>query len=443
MTETTARTSRDSQDVQSAEEPLSRVVVVYGAASFNPMVLAEAASLAASRLIWVIDGSDDVMAPLVRLLRRLGDVVDAAGLDANAIADALIPLAPSGITTFTEDYMPLTAALARHLSLVYHSELTAERLADKYEQRLALSSSGVPGPAMWAVPAGSSELPAFVAELSYPVVVKPRRGTSSLAVARADDAEELSELLVRFAAIDGGLIVEEYLTGRDYGGSFADDVAVELMLQKGCAFRLATTGKFPHAPPFRGRGCFLPSHMDPQTEGEIFDAAEAAVLALGIEDGFVNVDVKMTPAGPRVVEVNGRLGGNVQLLVELAGGPAILPWVFRLALGEDMTREPAFIRMVDRIWPRVGYFAWVQSPMSATRLSGVGGIDAVAALPHVSNVVRNKQAGDSLDWASGGRFNVCEVFGSVEDFGDLAAARRQIDDLIQLQFDEASVSEAT
>jgi hypothetical protein len=443
MTETTAGTSNTSHDEQPAEEPPSRVAVVYGAASFNPMVLAEAAGLAPCRLIWVIDGSDDVMAPLVRLLRRLGDVVDSAGLDANGIAEALTPLAPGGITTFTEDYMPLTAALARRLSLNYHSELTAERLADKYEQRLALSSAGVPGPAVWAVPDRSGEMPAFVTELSFPVVVKPRRGTSSLAVARATDAQELEELLVRFAHIEGGLLVEEYLSGPDGGGSFADDVAVELMLQGGRAFRLATTGKFPHAPPFRGRGCFLPSHMDPPAEVEVFEAAEAAVLALGIEDGFVNVDVKLTPAGPRVVEVNGRLGGNVQVLMELAGGPAILPWVFRLALGGDLTREPAFTRMLDGTWPRVGYFAWVQSPMSATRLSGVQGIDAVAALPHVSNVVRNKQAGDSLDWASGGRFNVCEVFGSVEEFEDLAAARREIDDLIQLQFDEVPVPEST
>jgi hypothetical protein len=155
----------------------------------------------------------------------------------------------------------------------------------------------------------------------------------------------------------------------------------------------------------------------------VFEAAEKAVLALRIKDGFVNVDVKRTPEGPRVVEVKGRLGGNAQVLIELAGGPAILPWAFRLALGCDMTAEPGFTSILDGTWQRVGYFAWVQSPMSATRLSGVKGIDDVAALPHVSSVVRNKHQGDGLDWASGGRFNACEVFGSVEDLEDLIAVR--------------------
>ena len=422
---------------ESIEEPLPRVVIVYGAASFNPMVLAEAARQVPCRLIWVIDGGDEVMAPLARLLRRLGDVVDSAGLDARGIAAALVTLAPGGITTFSEECMPLTAALARELSLVYHSEATAERLADKYEQRLALRSAGVPGPVVWKVPANSGGVPVLDGQPNFPVVVKPRRGTSSAATARADDAQELSDLLARFGELEGGLLVEEYLPGRDGASPFADDLAVELMLQGGQVFRLATTGKFKHAPPFRGRGCFLPSHVDPSTEADVFAAAEAAVLALGITDGLVNVDVKVTPEGPRVVEVNGRLGGNVQLLMELAGGPAILPWVCRLALGNDMSTEPALKDVLGRRLPRVGYFAWVQSPMSATRLSGVEGIDDVAALPHVSSVVRNRRLGDSVDWATGGRFNVCEVFGSVEGYDDLAEARREIDDLIELEFDEA------
>ena len=76
--------------------------------------------------------------------------------------------------------------------------------------------------------------------------------------------------------------------------------------------------------------------------------------ALGFTDGFANVDMKLTPDGPRVVEVNGRLGGNVHVLMELAGGPSILPLAFRVALGQDMATEPAVARVVDGGWPRIG-----------------------------------------------------------------------------------------
>jgi hypothetical protein len=425
---------------------LPRVAVAYDAASFSPMVLAEAAA-GTCRLVWVVDGSDAVMAPLVRLLRRIGDVVDTAGIGARSIATALGVHEPAGILTFSEAQMPLTAALAKRLSLTYHSVPTADRLADKYLQRRALRQAGLPGPAVWEPPSpdlGSEEYARAVAALAdnvtFPVVVKPRRGASSIATARADDRRQLAHLLGRFGAREGGLLVEEYLADRDNGGPFADDMAVELLLQGGRVWRLATTGKFKHAPPFRGRGCFLPSHLDPWTEAELFGAAEAAVRALGVTDGFANVDIKLTPEGPRIVEVNGRLGGNVQVMMELAGGPPIMPLVFGLALGHDMDAEPALARLArlaEGRWPRVGYFAWIQTPMSATRLSGVEGLDDVAALPHVSNVVRNQRQGDPLDWAMGGRSNVCEVFGSVENVADLVAARDQIDDAITLEFDEA------
>ena len=87
-------------------------------------------------------------------------------------------------------------------------------------------------------------------------------------------------------------------------------------------------------------------------------------------------------------------------------------------------------------WSRIGYFAWIQTPMSATRLSGIEGLDDVAALPHVASVAPNRRQGDALDWAMGGRSNVCQVLGSVEVIGDLAAARDEIDDTITLEFEE-------
>ncbi len=422
---------------------LPRVIVVYDAVSITPMVLAEAAS-GICRIIWVVDGDDPVLGPLVRLLRRLGDVVDRAGLDVDAVAAAVAPHRPGGILTFAEAQMPFTAALAARLSLTYHSVQTAERLADKYLQRRALHDAGLPGPDVWAAPmpgAGAEEdaraVQGLASEVAYPVVVKPRRGTSSAATARADDAPQLSELLTRFGSQEGGLLVEEYLADRVDNGPFADDIAVELLAQGGRVWHLATTGKFRYAPPFRGRGCFLPSHVDATTEATLFALAEAALRAVGIADGFANVDLKLTPEGPRVIEVNGRLGGNVHVLMELAGGPQILPLLFRLALGQDMAADPAVGQIAAGAWPRIGYFAWIQAPMAATRLGDIAGLDDVAALPHVASVARNQRQGDALDWARGGRFNMSEVFGSVAAVGDVAVARDEIDDLITLEFEEA------
>ena len=423
---------------------LPRVVVVYDAVSITPMVLAEAAS-GICRIVWVVDGEDPVLAPLIRLLRRMGDVVDRTGLDADGVAAAVAPHRPTGILTFAEVQMPFTAAVAERLALTYHSVATARLLADKYLQRRALHDAGLPGPAFWDAPipetGGEGDgraLQELADRVTYPAIVKPRRGTSSAATARADDPRQLVDLVARFGAQEGGLVVEEYLRDRSDSGPFADDIAVELLAQDGRVWHLATTGKFRHAPPFRGRGCFLPSHVDPATEEASFALAEAALHAVGIRDGFANVDLKLTPEGPRLVEVNGRLGGNVHALMELAGGPQILPLLFRVALGHDMAADPAVAQVASGLWPRVGYFAWIQTPMSATRLSGLAGLDDVAALPHVVSVARNQREGDAVDWARGGRFNVSEVFGSVDAIDSLAAARDEIDDTITLEFEEVS-----
>ena len=238
------------RSAQRERDALPRVVVVYDVMSITPMVLAEAAS-GLCRIVWVVDGGDPVMGPMVRLLRRLGEVVDRAGLDTDAVASAVASHQPSGILTFAEAQMPFTAAMAERLSLTYHSVLTADRLADKFLQRQALHDAGLPGPAVWEAPtpgAGEQEDARAIEELAgqvtYPVVVKPRRGTSSVATARADDERQLSELLTRFGAQEGGLLVEEYLADRVSGGTFADDIAVELLAQGGRVWHLATTGKF-------------------------------------------------------------------------------------------------------------------------------------------------------------------------------------------------------
>ena len=54
----------------------------------------------------------------------------------------------------------------------------------------------------------------------------------------------------------------------------------------------------------------------------------------------------------------------------------------------------------------------------------------------MTSVVRNQRQGDALDWAVGGRSNVCAVFGSVEDVADLTAARDEIDATVTLAFEE-------
>jgi biotin carboxylase len=52
-----------------------------------------------------------------------------------------------------------------------------------------------------------------------------------------------------------------------------------------------------------------PSGLDDAAEAELVAHAAACVRALGFRRGAFNVEVKRTSQGPRMIEVNGRLGG--------------------------------------------------------------------------------------------------------------------------------------
>lgn len=112
------------------------------------------------------------------------------------------------------------------------------------------------------------------------------------------------------------LIVEEYLPGRD-DQPLGDYVAVECAVDGGVV-ALAVTGKLRLLPPFRETGQFWPARLPADEREEIIDLAVAALEALDVRTGLAHVEIKLTPAGPRVIEVNGRLGG---LQVDLAQRP--------------------------------------------------------------------------------------------------------------------------
>ena len=325
--------------------------------------------------------------------------------------------------------MPFTAAIAERLSLTYHSVLTADRLADKFLQRQALQDAGLPGPAAWEAPTSGASgredaraIEQLAGRVTYPVVVKPRRGTSSVATARADDERQLSDLLTRFGAQEGGLVVEEYLADRVSEGLCRRHRGRAVGTGRaGLAFGHHGQVQSPRALP--RPGMFPAKTVERDDRGGVVRRRRGRLRGFGITDGFANVDLKLTPEGPHVVEVNGRLGGNVHVLMELAGGPQICPCSSGWASVRTWRPSRRWRKFPAGNWPRTAYFAWIQTPMSATRLSAIEGLDDVAALPHVVSVTRNQRQGDELNWARGGRFNVSEVFGSVEDIGDLGTAR--------------------
>ena len=64
--------------------------------------------------------------------------------------------------------------------------------------------------------------------------------------------------------------------------------------------------------------------------------ASAAIEALDVHSGCLHTEIKLTPEGPRVIEVNGRIGGGVPEMLYRAAGVKIVELTLQLALGESI-----------------------------------------------------------------------------------------------------------
>jgi hypothetical protein len=411
-----------------------KLVVAYHSSSNPPFEIAEAARNLFD-LTWVFDFTDPLLSPLLPLIRRLGTVVDTAGLSHAEVAARVALDHPDGVIAFSSEPIPLAAAIAEECNLRFHSRRTADLLTNKYRQRLALARARVPGPGFWPVPADSEPTVRshLAAGLSYPVVLKPQAGSGSRSTYRVADAEALLRLLGEAQCRAEDMLVEEVLAEahpRD-AQRFGDVLMVDSLVSQGRIVHFVVAGHFIPAPPFRGTGSYIPSHLDDGETRAVLEATEAAVKALGVDSGFTNTDLILTPDGPRVLEVNGRIGGQIPTLLQLFGAPPLLLEAMRFAVRES---DGDVVPLQSE---HVAFCAMYQPPMEAQRLVELSGLDAVALLPGVTQVIPARRVGDAVDWRWGTMSRLLTVYGVAKDHDHLYELYRQIQRSIVTRYEMA------
>ena len=410
-------------------------MVPYGFRSPPALRVAEAAS-GLCGILWLIDESIPENALTSRLLRKVGAVVNLAGLLPEEIVSVLRTHSSDGVVAYCEEDIVLLSFVAAELGLDYHTPEVARRLVDKLCQREALRSAGLPTPLCWEVPADRepAAIEALAAEVEYPAVLKPRRGSGSeytTPVADAGDLVRQAALLPQQAGGGTGMFVEQYLPSLATGRSerFDDYVSVESLVAAGEISHVAVTGRFPMAEPFRETGFFIPADL-PQARLEgALEVATAALRALGVRAGDCHTEIKFTPSGPQVIEVNGRLGGGIPEMLFQASGVSLLRLSMRVALGEPV--------VVDGLIPckRVGWLFEFQPPTSARRVVSTEGLDRLAELAGVQTVFVNRSPGDPVDWREGGGHFVYSVAGVSGDYDELLEINRFLHEEVSIVYD--------
>jgi hypothetical protein len=373
------------------------------------------------RIVWVVGWSPNV--PPIRALSRFGDVVDLTGMNDTQAVEHLVALQPDGVVVFDDPPMRLAAAVAEQLGLPFHSPHTARLMTDKLAQRTALQQAGLPVPAFAAVRFGE-----IGAEVPFPAVLKPRAGAGSRDTFKVGNREQVADALAKCDQ-DEEFILEEWLPDRTNElGLGSDLVSVESVVRNGVIEHIMVTGRFPLAPPFRETGSFLPSDLGPADQDPVAALAGAASEAMQVLNGLLHTEIKMTPEGPRIVEINGRVGGGISGMIARLGGPSLHVWAVRLALGQDVGSVPVFPES------SVAFFRWIVAPLSATKVESVSGLDELSALAGIDEVRLNLLPGDVVDSREGSpRGHVIRIDGMVGSHAELAVLiHEQIESALHL-----------
>lgn len=222
----------------------------------------------------------------------------------------------AGITSSSDHYIELAARCAEALGLPGPSADAIAACRNKGTQREILRSAGVAVPEF--ARAGSVES-ACRPGIGYPVIVKPVEGSGSVGVRFCSDAAQAAgqvrQLLAakvneRGLPMPAEVLVEEFVTGREF--------SVEVFGRRPIAVVAKHLGPLPFCVE---TGHDVPPGLDRAQERLIADAAIEAVLALGLGWGAAHVELRLTSAGPVIIEVNPRLaGGMIPELVHRARG---------------------------------------------------------------------------------------------------------------------------
>jgi len=289
------------------------------------------------------------------------------------------------------DKPTIPAAIAcEALGIPYHQPFAAFACHDKYEFRSLLERAGVPVPAFCRLPV-QGQPPSTPPGIAFPCVLKPLSLSASRGVIRADNAEGFAAAFGRIRALladpdilrmqdesAGWILVEQYLEG--------SEAALEGIMDRG---RLQTLALFDKPDPLEGPYFeetiyVTPSRLPEAVQAEITEGVAQAARAVGLSHGPIHAEVRLTPQGPRVLEVAARpIGGLCARALRFENGWSLEELIIRHALGEPVERvrrEDAASGVMMIPVPAAGVLEAVRGEAEARAVPGVEDIQITAKL---------------------------------------------------------------
>ncbi|WP_271220670.1 pyridoxal-phosphate dependent enzyme [Streptosporangium carneum] len=242
-----------------------------------------------------------------------------------ALGRACDPHTVAGVTTTSEFYLATAARLAGALGLAAEDPEAVAGCRDKGRLRRTLAEAGVRQPAFEVVRDPGDAARAAL-RVGLPCVVKPVDDSGSSRVRRCDTPEEAAAQVAEIVAVTvngrgqptaRAALVEEYLDCPEYSvetfGLDGEHLLVGIVDK-------SVTG----APCFVESRHLVPAGLPADAAQEMAATVRAALSAAGLRRGPGHTEVKLTPEGAAIVEINPRLAGGM------------IPELFRLTTGVDL-----------------------------------------------------------------------------------------------------------
>jgi len=268
-------------------------------------------------------------------------------VDAAAIVETLSEagVRPDGVVTFWEISIAVAARVAQLLGLPGNPPEAVDAARSKVRTRELSTELGLPTPKARRV-RSLDELFAASGYVGFPAVVKPEFGASAVGCVRVDDVEALPTVysLVRdvvttdplsFFRAGNDLLVEQYLDGVEFD--------VDLIMHDGKCVFSSVSQNWPTAEPsFQETGLHCPPDHNRREVDRLVDLCIETAKRFRLDRGVLHIEGKCTTRGPRVIEVNARMGGGrVFEIVRDVWGVDLVEATARAALGLAPNVKPS------------------------------------------------------------------------------------------------------
>lgn len=316
-------------------------------------------------------------------------------LDSPGAVDVLLHAAAekpfTGVVATDDAAVELGSRIAAELGLPHNPPEAARRSRRKDLSRQALAAAGVGVPGFFTIDLGQP-LAAQFRDADFPRVIKPLALSGSRGVIRVNDVDEAVSACHRTAAIlETENPADAYLRTHLLSETFVsgDEVAIEGLLHRGRLHVLAVFDKpDPLEGPFFEETYYVtPSRHAAAAIGDAVACVDAGCRALGLREGPVHAEVRLSAAGSVVIEIASRtIGGECARLLKFGTGHDLETLVIAHATGRPLETVPMS-----------GGAGVLMLPVAeAGILRRVEGLRSARAVPGVEEVLVNIREGYEL-----------------------------------------------